>query len=207
MAADVESIAVSYMHGWGDASLVGPIGKSVVGCHTGVGVARRGQAVVSVRPGGHYQIAMDYLRQIGMDGEIQIAPRAEWGIMGRGQQFIDLHSEVWAAEYGTPTGPIAAYWSQNGWRPQNVSDAVFDEYFENALAATTREEQKEWARKADLRVAEQLWVIRGPLAPLFGASQPWIKGYAGETDLGLNSHKTWLAYVWVDQDLKREMGF
>ena len=50
-------------------------------------------------------------------------------------------------------------------------------------------------------------MIRGPLAPLFGASQPWIKGYIGETDLGLNAHKTWLAYVWVDQDLKREMGF
>ena len=124
-----------------------------------------------------------------------------------GREGDGARPEVWAAEYGTPTGPIAAYWSQNGWRPQNVIDAVFDEYYENALAATTREEQQEWARKADLRVAEQLWVIRGPLAPLFGASQPWIKGYIGETDLGLNAHKTWLAYVWVDQDLKREMGF
>ncbi len=36
MAADVESIAVSYMHGWGDASLVGPIGKSVVGDVIGI---------------------------------------------------------------------------------------------------------------------------------------------------------------------------
>ena len=30
-----------------------------------------------------------------------------------------------------------------------------------ALAATTIEEQKEWARKAGLRVAEHLWTIRG----------------------------------------------
>ena len=240
MAVDVESIAENYLQGWGDASLVGPIGKSVVGYFTPAeewpdevkqyfrydpeaaeklldeagyprGADGNRMSVMLQKYEfvdlGYYQIAMDYLRQIGIDVEIQIVPRAEWGIMGRGQQFIDLHSEVWAAEYGTPTGPIAAYWSQNGWRPQNVIDAVFDEYFENALAATTREEQQEWARKADLRVAEQLWVIRGPLAPLFGASQPWIKGYIGETDLGLNAHKTWLAYVWVDQDLKREMGF
>ncbi len=31
MAVDIESIARNYMQGWGDASLVGPIGKSVVG--------------------------------------------------------------------------------------------------------------------------------------------------------------------------------
>ncbi len=79
--------------------------------------------------------------------------------------------------------------------------------FENALAATTLEEQKEWVRKADLRVAEMLWVIRGPLAPPFGATQPWIKGHNGETDLGITVNKPWLALIWVDQELKKEMGF
>ena len=38
----------------------------------------------------------------------------------------------------------------------NNSDPVFDEYFENALAATTIEEEKEWLRRADLSVAEQV---------------------------------------------------
>ncbi len=240
MAVDIESIARNYMQGWGDASLVGPIGKSVVGYFMPAeqwpdevkqwyrydpeaaeklldeagyprGADGKRMSVIFQKYEfvdlGYYQIAMDYLRQIGIDVEIRIVPRAEWGKMGQEQSFIDLHSEVWAAEYGTPTGPIAPYWSKNGWRPQNVNDAMFDKYFENALAATTIEEQKEWLRKADLRVAEMLWVIRGPLAPLFGATQPWIKGYNGETDLGITVNKSWLALIRVDQELKKEMGY
>ena len=84
---------------------------------------------------------------------------------------------------------------------------MFDEYYENALAATMVEEQQEWARKANLRIAEQLWTIRGPVAPLFGATQPWIKGYNGEGDIGAMQRSTVLMYLWVDQDMKREMGF
>ena len=62
-------------------------------------------------------------------------------------------------------------------------------------------------RKADLRVTEQLWTIRGPIAPLFGVTTPWIKGYNGEGDLGAMQRSTVLMYLWVDQDMKREMGF
>ena len=123
------------------------------------------------------------------------------------QTYLGLRTDVWAAEYQSATAPISSYWSQNTWHPQNNSDAVFDEYYENALAATTIEEQKEWVRKADLRVAEQLWMIRGPIAPLFGATQPWLKGYNGEGELGAMQRSTVLMYLWVDQDMKREMGF
>ena len=120
--------------------------------------------------------------------------------------YPGLRSTVWAAEYPSGLAPINSYWSQAGWRPQHVSDAMFDELYENALAATTVEEQQEWARQANLRIAEQLWTIRGPIAPLFGATQPWIKGYNGEGDLGAMQRSTVLMYLWVDQDLKRELG-
>ena len=74
------------------------------------------------------------------------------------------------------------------------------------VAATTIEEQKEWARKADLRIAEGIWVIRGPRAPLFNVGQPWLKGYNGEGDLGHIQKMPIYARLWIDQDLKREMG-
>ena len=156
---------------------------------------------------GYYQIAMDYLRKIGIDVEIQGVTRAEHIEMSLEQTYLGLRTDVWAAEYQSATAPISSYWSQNTWHPQNNNDPVFDEYYENALAATTIEEQKEWVRKADLRVAEQLWMIRGPIAPLFGATQPWLKGYNGEGELGAMQRSTVLMYLWVDQDMKREMGF
>ena len=83
---------------------------------------------------------------------------------------------------------------------------MFDQYYENAQAATTIEEQQEWARKGNLRIAEHLWTIRGPIAPLFGANQPWLKGYNGEGELGAMNRADVFQYLWIDQDLKRELG-
>ena len=149
---------------------------------------------------GYYQIAMDYLRQIGIDVKIRIVTRAEMILKAREHTYLGLRSDVWAGEYPSAPGPIAAYWSKNGWRPQNVSDPVFDKYYENMLAATTIEEQKEWERKTDLRIAEQLWTIRGPIAPLFGATQPWLKGYNGEVDLGASDKAIIFARLWIDKE-------
>ena len=103
--------------------------------------------------------------------------------------------------------PLGQYYSKQTVVRANNHDSEFDEYYENAQFATTIEEQQAWAQKADLRVAEQLWTIRGPIGPLFGATQPWLKGYNGEGDLGSMNRSNVFAYLWVDQDLKRELGF
>ncbi len=149
---------------------------------------------------GYYQIAMDYLRQVGIDVEIQGITRAEMIEKALAQTYLGLRSATWASEGPVAPAGIAPYWSKNGWRPQNNNDPVFDEYYENALAATTVEEQQEWLRKADLRIAEQLWTIRGPVVPLLGVTQPWLKGYNGEGDLGSMQRPTIFARLWVDKE-------
>ena len=149
---------------------------------------------------GYYQIAMDYFRQIGIDVEIQGITRAQNSEWGMSHEYPGLRTDVWAAEYPSGLAPINSYWSKAGWNPNNNNDPVFDEIYEKALAATTVEEQQEWARKANLRIADQLWMIRGPIAPLFGATQPWIKGYNGEGDLGGMQRSNVFIYMWVDKE-------
>ena len=162
---------------------------------------------------GYYQIAMDYLRQIGIDVEIREIDRSTHQQKGNECSsnpfdcpYLGLRTDVHGAEYPGATSVIADTSSTSGWRDQNVIDAEFDEYYENMLAATTLEEQQKWARKADLRIAEGIWVIRGPRAPLFNVTQPWLKGYNGEGDLGSLQRMPIYARLWIDQDLKREMG-
>jgi len=36
---------------------------------------------------------------------------------------------------------------------------------------------------------------------------PWIKNYYGERSIGDGELATILAYAWIDQDLKAEMGY
>ena len=162
---------------------------------------------------GYYQIAMDYLRQIGIDVEIQVIDRSTHQQGGNECSsnpfdcpYVGLRTDVLGAEYPGVISDISDFSSTSGWRDQNVIDAEFDEYFQNMMAAITLEEQQEWARKADLRIAEGIWVIRGPRAPLFNVGQPWLKGYYGEGDLGHIQKMPIFARLWIDQDLKREMG-
>ena len=74
-------------------------------------------------------------------------------------------------------------------------------------AATTVEEQKKAAIEFDMAIVQQHNQIWGPLAPQFQASQPWLKGFNGEVGLGSIAGHPVMARLWIDQDLKREMGF
>ena len=74
-------------------------------------------------------------------------------------------------------------------------------------AATTVEEQKKAAIEFDMAIVRQHNQVWGPLAPHLQASQPWLKGFNGEVGIGSISGHPLMARLWIDQDLKREMGF
>ena len=86
---------------------------------------------------------------------------------------------------------------------RSVLDAASDAFY----AATTVDEQFEAAKAYNRSVIEQHNQIWGPLAPQFQVNNPWVKGYNGEYSLGEIQYHTVLARLWIDQDLKREMGF
>ena len=73
-------------------------------------------------------------------------------------------------------------------------------------AATATEEQQRLVRDAVMRVAEQHWTVAGPRVPSFMVTQPWLVGYSGEVELGEMDRAIILSRLWIDQDLKAEMG-
>ena len=86
---------------------------------------------------------------------------------------------------------------------RSVLDAASDAFY----AATTVEERFEASKAYNMSVIEQHNQIWGPLAPQFQVNNPWVKGYNGEYSLGEIQYHPVLARLWIDQDLKREMGF
>jgi peptide/nickel transport system substrate-binding protein len=50
----------------------------------------------------------------------------------------------------------------------------------------------------------QAWYIPRPTPYVYYFWQPWLKNYNGEIDLGYNVN--WAKYIWIDQELKKQMG-
>jgi peptide/nickel transport system substrate-binding protein len=55
--------------------------------------------------------------------------------------------------------------------------------------------------------ADQAWVIATPRYPMYTFWWPWIKNYSGESGVGYGSGDYWVRLVWVDKDLKKQMGY
>ena len=94
------------------------------------------------------------------------------------------------------------------WNSAAVNDPDYNALFEAAGAATTVEEQQRLVKAMDMYAIERHWCVWGPMAPLFEANQPWLKGYNGEGRSGSGAApRNWLfARIWIDQELKESMG-
>ena len=83
-----------------------------------------------------------------------------------------------------------------------------DATIDAALAATDAEEQKRLVSEADMYQIENRWFVWGPQVPVFNASWPWVKGYNGELGIGpLGHYGALFSRIWIDQDLKKQMGY
>jgi peptide/nickel transport system substrate-binding protein len=53
-------------------------------------------------------------------------------------------------------------------------------------------------------VLGQAWYIPNPVPYAYNLWQPWLKNYHGEGQIGYQD--SWVRYIWVDQELKKQLG-
>ena len=87
-----------------------------------------------------------------------------------------------------------------------LQDPDYDALVETAQAADSIEEQQRAVREIDMYHVKNHLRVWGPKPPQFNANQPWVKGYNGEIDLGWGDRSLIFPRIWIDQDLKKEMG-
>ncbi len=96
----------------------------------------------------YYQIAMEYIRAIGIGVEVQVLDRAAHGAMKRERRHKGMISDGHGFDY-PPLPAIVSAHTDTSWNNANVSDPVFDAMYEAAEAATTIEEQMRLVKEAD----------------------------------------------------------
>ena len=92
---------------------------------------------------------------------------------------------------------------KNSWGTSNPEyDALEAEINETA-------DPKEFNRiikEMNLRYIEEMWSISLPVIPDYMLHQPWLKGYRGQCGGSPEWCTEILAFMWVDQELKGDMG-
>ena len=153
------------------------------------------------------ELVANYWREIGAEVAIHTVDATQSSALWKDNTSDGMLGSVSAITY-EPRNGIGRFTTGHIWNGTAGSDAEIDEFWERASTAATLEESNRWAKAVNLRLLELQWTITGPLSPQFNVAQPWVKGYNGEVSLSKNGHySTVMTRVWIDQDLKREMGF
>jgi len=56
-------------------------------------------------------------------------------------------------------------------------------------------------------ILDQAYAIPSPRYPLYCLWWPWLKNYTGETSVGYFTGDSWVQWIWIDQELKKSMGY
>ena len=155
------------------------------------------------------QLITSYWNEIGIDVvDIEVLPFAGFAAKRTDKDHEMISSEL--ANYGDPISYMRSY-SNHPSNPygadSNVNDPVYDAMLEAAEAATTIEEQHRLVRELNQYGIEKFWMIWTPNGPQFNAIKPWIMGFNNENWMGNGQVLVVFTRLWIDQDLKTEMGY
>ncbi len=155
---------------------------------------------------GWYELVAASWREVGID--VTLVKLDEAAGIAQTQRFdFDVKSAISAYEWD----PIRQlmHWAQleGAANPSGAEDPAYDQMVKDALAAATVEERQRLSRMASDHLNEQHYVIWGARVPHFSAHWPWVKGFNGESEAGDMDRALLFSRMWIDQDLKREMGF
>ena len=159
----------------------------------------------------YYQLAAVYWKKIGVDVEVIVLDRPAFIAAVQGLTYEGMSSTVSSYDFDALEA-IREYHSSSvgksgtGASQTGLQDPVFDALFDAAQAADNVEEQQRVVREIDLYLARIHALVWSPKPPQFNVNQSWVKGYNGEIDLGWGDRNVVFSRIWIDQDLKRDMG-
>jgi peptide/nickel transport system substrate-binding protein len=86
-------------------------------------------------------------------------------------------------------------------------DAGHNERMDRIMAITDGDERDRELKKEGVYMIGQVGEIAIGEAPVLTVWWPWVKNYYGEVEAGFNNSNPMFSTLWIDQDLKKKMGF
>ncbi len=154
----------------------------------------------------YYSIIKDDWSKVGIDLKLDVV---EDGAL-RSVQTGRTHEHLVTSSTGPPSiWPMLIVMTGEGW--QNTSlldDPIINEAAVEIGRMAITDEMGAMAKTKELMkyVLDQAFVIQNPDCPRYVMYWPWIRNYSGERSIGYFWVHSWPQYVWLDEDMKEEMG-
>jgi peptide/nickel transport system substrate-binding protein len=167
-------------------------------------------ALIDQSEADYFSVIKDMWSKIGVDLSLNVQEAGARTALYRAANY-----EVTGISGGR--GPLSVFYkmvtmvahSPAGGSGSNINDPVLDaasakmmsEYLVDpkAAMATFKESMK--------YTLDQAYVISRPMYPLTTFWWPWLKNYTGEYSVGYVGYESWARWVWIDQSLKKTMGY
>ena len=152
----------------------------------------------------YVELVASYWNKIGVDVEVDVQPAAPFTARRSERDFKMSSSE--AAHILFPPASQFRFAPAAPHNSANVNDPWYNAKFEAVGSATTIEEQNRIVGELNQYAIEKFWQIWGGITAQYGAIQPWLVGFNGETMLGDSNIETVFTRLWIDSELKEAMG-
>ena len=154
----------------------------------------------------YYSIVKDYLAKVDVDMEFRIL--ADIGAMMGVAQSRDYEMVV------PGVSPPATYPEQYQYTGESyingsiLRDSYVDEMADKARLAALTDQHAAMKITKELQpyIQDLALCLQTPRYPMYTLWWPWVKNYSGEVMIGYFL-SPWVPYVWIDQDLKKSMGY
>lgn len=146
-----------------------------------------------------------YLTDVGVEVEIQPMEYAAY----LSAMTTRTHGPGYLMNNGH-TGPIATlrkFGSGHTWNPSLYNDPEYDAALLTLAAEPDEAKRIALARELTLQVLSHAPYIWLPVPYVYTAWWPWVKNYAGELRAGAVRPGPIYSRLWIDQKIKKEMGF
>ena len=147
-----------------------------------------------------------YLAKVGV--EVEIEPLEYVAFLSA------MNTSTHAPGYMLQTGHVSPtvslrknFQTDNLWNPAKFSDPEIDHKLDRLMELRDEKDRRALARELTAEILAEAPYIWLPTSYVYGAWWPWVRNYGGELAVGAVRPGPIYARIWIDQELKKSMGF
>ena len=147
-----------------------------------------------------------YLEKIGV--KIEIQPMEYAAFLSAMTTKANAPGYFMASGHVNPTTTLRkSFITKNLWNPSQYSDPAFDKKMADVFVERDESKRQQVIKQLTRDILDKAPYIWLPTPYVYTAWWPWVKNYGGELRAGCERPGPIHARMWIDQDMKKKMGY